>query len=138
MKDPYKILGVDKSSSLDEIKVAYKKLARKHHPDLNPGNKTSEEKFKEVAHSTMKFLELKSLEIVCEECSIPRHFLLKLIVKDWIRPADPERHSFDNEDVARIKLIVELIEELEVGENAIPIILNLLDQVHVLRKVIRT
>ena len=51
MKDPYQILGVVKSSSLDEIKTAYKKLARKYHPDLNPGNKESEDKFKEVAHA---------------------------------------------------------------------------------------
>jgi DnaJ-class molecular chaperone len=51
MKDPYKILGVTKSSSIDEIKAAYKKMARKYHPDLNPGNKASEETFKEVAHA---------------------------------------------------------------------------------------
>ncbi len=51
MKDPYLILSVSKSSGPDEIKVAYKKLARKYHPDLNPGNKIAEEKFKEVAHA---------------------------------------------------------------------------------------
>lgn len=51
MSDPYKTLGVVKTSSLEEIKAAYKKLARKYHPDLNPGKKESEEKFKEVAHA---------------------------------------------------------------------------------------
>jgi DnaJ-class molecular chaperone len=51
MKDPYEILGVTKASSHEEIKTAYKKLARKYHPDLNPGKKLSEEKFKEVAHA---------------------------------------------------------------------------------------
>ncbi len=51
MKDPYEILGVKPSSTTEEIKAAYKKLARKHHPDLNPGNKESESKFKEVAHA---------------------------------------------------------------------------------------
>lgn len=51
MNDPYLILGVDKKSSLDEIKTAYKKLARKYHPDLNPGKKESEEKFKNVANA---------------------------------------------------------------------------------------
>lgn len=51
MNDPYQALGVNKASSLEEIKAAYKQLARKHHPDLNPGKKESEEKFKEVAHA---------------------------------------------------------------------------------------
>lgn len=83
----------------------------------------------------MKSFELKSLEMVCDECAITRHDLLKLIVREWIRPADPERHCFDEEDVARIRLIRVLSEELEVGEPAIPIILNLLDQLHVLRKI---
>lgn len=51
MIDPYKILGVQKSSSLDEIKASYKKMARAYHPDLNPGKKDFEDKFKEVAHA---------------------------------------------------------------------------------------
>lgn len=84
----------------------------------------------------MIIIELKSLEMVCEECKISRQYLLKFIVREWIIPADPERHCFDEEDVARIRLIKVLSEELEVGEIAIPIILNLLDQLHVLRKII--
>lgn len=51
MFDPYKILGVTKNSSLDEIKKAYRKLAKKYHPDLNPGNKELEKKFKDIAHA---------------------------------------------------------------------------------------
>jgi len=50
-KDYYKILGVDKSATQGEIKKAYRKLAMKHHPDRNAGNKSSEEKFKEITEA---------------------------------------------------------------------------------------
>ena len=50
-KDYYKILGVDKSATQDEIKKAYRKLAMKHHPDRNAGKKSSEEKFKEITEA---------------------------------------------------------------------------------------
>ena len=47
-KDYYQTLGVTKSSSEKEIKQAYRKLARKHHPDVNPGDKSAEARFKEI------------------------------------------------------------------------------------------
>ncbi|SRR6266566_4961215 len=47
-KDYYKILGVSKNASEKEIKQAYRKLARQYHPDVNPSDKTAEEKFKEI------------------------------------------------------------------------------------------
>src|ERR1700746_2177412 len=48
MPDPYTVLGVSKTASQDEIQKAFRKLAKKHHPDLNPGNKEAEAKFKEI------------------------------------------------------------------------------------------
>jgi len=50
-KDYYKTLGVEKNATADEIKKAYRKLAKKYHPDKNPGSKPSEEKFKEVSEA---------------------------------------------------------------------------------------
>ena len=51
MRDYYDILGINKSSSDDEIKKAYRKIAIKYHPDKNPDNKSAEEKFKEAAEA---------------------------------------------------------------------------------------
>lgn len=50
-KDYYKSLGIDKNASADEIKSAYRKLAKKYHPDANPGDKNAEAKFKEVSEA---------------------------------------------------------------------------------------
>ena len=57
MNDPYKILGIDRSSSDDEVKKAYRDLARKYHPDKNPGNKAAEDMFKIVQEAYSQIMD---------------------------------------------------------------------------------
>jgi DnaJ-class molecular chaperone len=51
MSDPYSVLGVARTASEDDIRKAFRKLAKKHHPDLNPGDKSAEAKFKEISQA---------------------------------------------------------------------------------------
>ena len=51
MRDPYEVLGVSRDASEDEIKKAYRKLAKKYHPDTNAGDPTAEQKFKDVTEA---------------------------------------------------------------------------------------
>jgi hypothetical protein len=53
-QDLYSILGVKRGATADEIRAAYKKLAKTHHPDRNPGNRQAEETFKQVSAATMR------------------------------------------------------------------------------------
>src|SRR5437899_521874 len=50
-KDYYELLGVKKSASAQDIRKAFRKLARKYHPDVNPGDKAAEEKFKAISEA---------------------------------------------------------------------------------------
>src|SRR5688572_5464721 len=51
MSDPYAVLGVSRTASDEEIRKAFRELAKKHHPDLNPGDKVAEAKFKEISQA---------------------------------------------------------------------------------------
>ena len=57
--DPFSVLGVSSSATEDEIKAAYRKLAKKYHPDLNPGDKTAEQKMREVNEAYTRALQIK-------------------------------------------------------------------------------
>ncbi len=62
-KDYYQILGVKKDAKPDEIKKAYRKLARKFHPDVNPNDKNAEEKFKEIQEANDVFSDEKKRKV---------------------------------------------------------------------------
>jgi DnaJ-class molecular chaperone len=66
MDNYYKILGVKNFASLDEIKVAYKKLAKKFHPDVNDGDKFFEDKFKEL-HIAYEILSDSKRRVIYDE-----------------------------------------------------------------------
>ena len=57
--DPFAVLGLNSSATEDEIKSAYRKLAKKYHPDLNPGDKTAEQKMREVNEAYTRALQIK-------------------------------------------------------------------------------
>ena len=57
--DPFAVLGVSSSATEDEIKSAYRKLAKKYHPDLNPGDKNAEQKMREVNEAYTRALQIK-------------------------------------------------------------------------------
>jgi curved DNA-binding protein len=65
-RDLYDILGVSRSASAEEIKKAYRRLAKKYHPDVNPGNKQAEEKFKEVTAASEVLSDAKRRKLYDE------------------------------------------------------------------------
>src|SRR5215467_2314103 len=62
-KDYYGALGVKKNASADEIRKAFRKLARKYHPDVNPGDKAAEEKFKAISEANDVLSDAKKRKI---------------------------------------------------------------------------
>ena len=96
-RDYYEVLGVDKNATADEIKKAYRKLAKKYHPDANPNNKEeAEAKFKEVNEAYENLSDLKK-----EKCMIN---LEQMDHKDL----EAKEDHLDKEDIIRI-LVLDLI-----------------------------
>lgn len=79
-KDYYKILGVDRKASADEIKKAYRKLAMKYHPDRNPGDKQAEERFKEFN---------EAYQVLSDEQKRARYDQLGSSYSDWQQRGAP-------------------------------------------------
>ena len=79
-KDYYKILGVDRKASADEIKKAYRKLAMKYHPDRNPDDKQAEERFKEFN---------EAYQVLSDEEKRARYDQLGSSYSDWQRRGGP-------------------------------------------------
>ncbi|MEO6459963.1 MAG: chaperone modulator CbpM [Bdellovibrionota bacterium] len=70
------------------------------------------------------------LSEVASRCGLNKEMILEFVSQTWITPVDPDAMLFDDEDVARIRLIHDLRTQLGVNEDAIPVILHLVDQLH--------
>lgn len=73
-----------------------------------------------------------SLQEVCKICGVSVETVETFIEADWVIPLDPDTRMLDEEDIARIKLILELKNDFEVNDQSIDIILHLIDRIHVL------
>ena len=78
-KDYYAILGVDRKADDKQIKSAYRKLARKYHPDVNPNNKQAEEKFKEISEAHDVLSDSKKRKRFCSAGRMRRSTPLKSV-----------------------------------------------------------
>ena len=70
--DYYKILDIDKNATEAAIKKAYRKLARKYHPDLNPNDKEAEAKFKEIEFAVFRMKRTNELLLLTADLSLGR------------------------------------------------------------------
>lgn len=76
---------------------------------------------------------IRRLYEVCEDFGFEETVIIHYIEEEWVSPADTEQNLLDDEDIARIRLIKDLIDDFGVNEEAIPIILHLVDQINVLQ-----
>lgn len=105
MTDPYEILGLSKTASDDDIRKAYRKLAKKYHPDLNPGKADAEARFKDIsaANALLSDPEKRARfdrgEIDASGAETPRHFYRGFADAGGARRYGGEEHFVDNEDL---------------------------------------
>jgi chaperone modulatory protein CbpM len=75
-------------------------------------------------------MEHRRIEETSQTCGVPSEIILKFIQEEWIIPKDSSSPGFDDEDIARIRLIWELHSEFGVNDESMSIILHLLDQLN--------
>ncbi|NEQ96958.1 MAG: DnaJ domain-containing protein [Cyanothece sp. SIO2G6] len=116
-KDYYSVLGVNKSASADDIKRAYRKLARKYHPDLNPGDKVAEAKFKDVNEA---YEVLSDTDKRRKYDQFGQYWKQAGNAGGWSGGAGAAGANFDNFDFGRYGSFDEFINELlgRFGSNA--------------------
>lgn len=71
-----------------------------------------------------------SLLDACSEAGVERAYVVRCLLARWVTPAFPEEVELDEADLARLRLIITLQEDLGVNDEAVPVILHLLDQLH--------
>lgn len=78
----------------------------------------------------MNMVLRRKLDEVCMMCGTTSEVIIHFIEEEWIVPFDKKHYQFDDEDIARLRLILDLKNQFGVNEEAIPIILHLIDQLH--------
>lgn len=81
--------------------------------------------------------QIYKIEEVARLFGVDGKIIVEFIRKEWIQPCEPSTQQFDKEDLARTKLILELIEDFGVNDEGVPIILHLIDQLHSLHSEIK-
>lgn len=75
-------------------------------------------------------MEKRKIEEASDACGVPYQMILRFIEEEWIRPSNSDGPLLDEEDIARIHFIWELYEDFGVNDEAVPIILHLVDQLN--------
>jgi chaperone modulatory protein CbpM len=85
----------------------------------------------------MKEKQRLILTEAAEKCGLSPDLILRFISLSWVSPADPDQTLLDDEDISRARLIAELQRDFGINDAAVPVILQLLDQLHMLHQELR-